>query len=413
MSDQATPASFKTGDIVSFTGYAQALPAGQKPNLEVGQKVELLSLDEKEGTWGVCLPDDATKDPVESLFPQEFEAVQQVAPAKKAAKKAAKPADKKADAPPPVDAKAAEKAAAKAAKEKEKADKDAIKAAEKEAKAKEKAEKDAAKAAEKAAKEAERLAAEQSEVIVDTATVTEAMTDAGGDLLGAAKSLVSRVKETYFTLGGVISHILKHRTWNTIKVAGTDAPLYSDDQAGFKAYVLAELGIDSRKAYDLAAIYKHFSKAGLDAPDVTSRIGWGKAGQIARIVGDNPDRVEEFIAFAEQNDRDTIDSFIKTVQGKEATDGQNPAPSKTRFSFSLEATKAECAKVAIETARKKLPEGANSESDAFSLITTEWATSNGSDVSLADMLDYIQTKYSVTLVQQVAQSESAEQPAQA
>ena len=98
------------------------------------------------------------------------------------------------------------------------------------------------------------------------------------DPLEAAKSLHDSVKQTYFTLGGVLYEIDETKAYIR---AGYD------DEDGFRAYVEAELGIRYHKARYLVRTYKTFSTLGFDR-DRLAEIGWTKAREIARLDGKVP-----------------------------------------------------------------------------------------------------------------------------
>lgn len=235
-------------------------------------------------------------------------------------------------------------------------------------------------------------AAKEVEVpeIIDTDAVAERLKD--GDALEAAKALVNQVEETYFTLGGVLSHIMHE---GLHKSAG-----YTEKN-GFSEFCVNELGMEYRKARYLITIYSKFTMLGVDETKL-SAIGWSKAAKIAAIQDDAKleKNFDKLVTYAAKHTREELEShitknYVKKTRGGEAG-ATGSKTKKVKFVFSLFGDQASVVEDALNSAKSE-EEGA-SLSDAFNHIVTEWAMlTEQAEPKLEDAIDAVELRYGVRL----------------
>jgi hypothetical protein len=369
----ATAFAYAVGMEVTFKGYAEPLAEGEAALFAPGEACKITAIDTSSEPNSMTIvsldgakSDTAFGDEVNPPVAKKATAKAKAAPAPAAPAAAVKVA---APAKPAKASKTPNLAGAVAGK------------AAKPAKA-EKAPK-AAKAPVVAQPKAEPVPVE----IVNTASVEALMQ---GDALSAAKDLINQSEETFFTLGGVLTHIHYERTYEAL---GGD---YAGKQ-GWQLYVEKELGVGYRKAMHLIDIYQSFTALEIDEKRL-SEVGWSKAKELTRAL--TADNADELLEFAEQHSKEEVIDYVKTTYPL-ARDGQGSAqPServkKVSYKFALTDTEAEVANAALEAAKTR---GETTDlSQAAYLIFSEWSQLVGAvEVTLEEAIEQINTKYGVTL----------------
>lgn len=188
----------------------------------------------------------------------------------------------------------------------------------------------------------------------------------GSAALIAAKTLVNRVDETYYTLGGVLSFI---------KETGVYKSLGFDGKRGFADYCKAELGTDYRKAQYLIDVYEKVQAAGLNEARLRE-IGWSKAVQIVRVGDVSLEKLAEdfdsLVDYATEHSRDELISHIQSsyeVARRTATQAEQTNVST--FIFKLAADAATSAERALQHAKGQT--GSDDLSEAFKYICDDWS----------------------------------------
>lgn len=381
----ATAPTPSVGAILTFKGYT-ALEEGQEPVFQPGQKLRVERVNEDGGI--VAVPAEGN-GPGDTIFPEEVEAAPTEVKAK--GKKPAKQVQAAPKEAPAVEAPVKGKGKAKQA------------TAEGETAPKAKGK---AKAKEAPAEATEEEAPSSTDVvqIEDSEAVQKLLEDQ--DALAAARTLRNRVEESFFSLGGVLNHIV---------LTGAHKAAGFDGKRGFADYVKAELDIDYRKAMYLIDIYKTFRALGVSEAQF-SGIGWSKAKELTSIV--TPDNLDEVLGKARELSKDGLISWVKTTfVNEDGTPRVGRAPrqgqvQKTKLQFALFADQAETVTRALEAAKGKV--GTDDLAQALEFICAEWSqAAEGVDVPLEDAIRHIEAKYGVALVlDDAATGETGEETAQ-
>lgn len=349
------------GQVVTFKGYSEADMSEDDMIFRAGQQVRIEKINADGGMVAMPVEGDG---PGDTVFPEEIEAAAvvqaevadeaaPVAETKPAAKKASK-AKAKAAAPAPVEE-------APAPVEEQVAD-DAVQPG------------------------------TMVEVRQDSQSVRDILAEQ--DALEAAKALIEQVERTYFTLGGVLSHIYAE---------GIHKSVGYDGKRGFADYVEAELGIQYRKAMYLINIYDYFRALGVDETRL-GEIGWSKAKELVNHA--NADNFDELVDYAKSNTRDDLVKFLKTQNVSDGT-GEGGSVKKVRLTFSLFADQSETVTRAIDAAKSMA--GSDDPNQALEYICAEWSQMTESvEVSLADAIAHLEAKYGVKL-SEAGVSEAGEQ----
>ena len=377
---------YKVGDKITFTDYAVAEgEVIEDPEFETGDSLTIIQLGEDDEQY--VAEKDSDKDIQGYVFEDEFEMSKPKKKAKKkvsrevVAKKAAKKTAKKVQEEPEAEEEVAEEEVAEEKPTKKRAAKKAAK------KVVKKATKKVAK--KKAAKKLKEPEEEEVVEVVDTEGVAEILEGQG--LLDAAKELSEKSDTNDFLLGGILSHIYFEKTYLDIEDENNTRPY--DRNKGFELYVIDELGIRYRKAKHLVNIYMKFSKLGLGEQEL-SQVGWSKAKELLNYI--NEDNCEELLEYAESHSRSDLqeyirETFVEVGDGKESTKAK-----KCSFKFVLFEDKADAVNEALAAAKRS--SGAETDSEAFDFITTEWlATLSGEQVSLETAIKTVEDRFGVEL----------------
>lgn len=371
--------AFTVGQTIKFKGYTEEMK-DEEIVFQAGDDLLITALDttnssitarrESDGKVGVAFYEELEGG--EAPAAPVVEAPAAKAPAK-AGKKAPAPAPAKAAAK--VETKAETKASTKAAPAK--AD---TKAATKPAKVVE--------APAPTTAPALVPAAPSSTVMPQSATV-RAMLE-GQDALAAARELVNRSEETYFTLGGVLSTIYRQ---NIFKSLGFDG------KRGFADYTAADLGINYRKAMYLLEIYEQFTALGLDETRLAA-IGWSKAKELTKHA--TAENIEELLGHAAAMTRTDLQAhiartFVSNGDGTAGTAGTaGTSTEKTTLKFSLFADQGRTVERALNVAKGQA--SIEDLNQALEYICGEWLqTAEGVEVSMDDAIRHLEAKFDVRL----------------
>jgi len=378
----------KIGTEVSFKGYTE-LEEGQKPVFTKGDKLKITKVIDEETFEATSLENPKLKD---SVFEDEVEVSdateEAAAPKGKAKTKAAK------------EAPAAEAAAPKIKKGAKKAAPAEAPPAEATAKGKGKAKvKGTAKpkAAPKPVEELEILPPEAYTQAVQK--VTKSATAA----LKAAKSLVDKIGQDFWTLGGILSFIRRNKSYKTITDEGGE--LLYDGKLGFAKYAENELQLAYRKAMYYIEIYEAFAPLGIDESRLLA-IGWSKAKELSNVV--DKKNVNKWLDKAEEMGREDLQAEIKTSMvkaGEKGTGSVLPPEQRTKmtkFTFKLFEDQGNVALEALSQAKEAVDGDDNA---AFAHIASEWLSLNSGDAStipIDEAFKLLENRYSLDEVKKYA-----------
>ncbi len=443
---------FEVGQIVSFLGYDDSVPQDQrsfgvdqvlkvhmfKNDVDDGIAVQPISDEGEEiGEPGIAFADEIQAYPPEEaeegedLPVVEEEAVTQPAikPDTKTASKAKKGAASKAkkDTKPAIevatDLSPAEKEIArkarKAAKDKirrakNKADKEAAAQAEAEAKSAALVEKtvkaknvepsqedDKAAAQEELEPSHEAVAANQeaeqteletaisetTEDAIKQMTSVESILDSH-DAIDAADLLIKQAEQTYFTLGGVLTHIYHHGDYKSIG--------FKTDR-GWQKYIDERLGMHYRKVMDLIKIYEKFLAAGISEDELV-RFGWSKARLLARIPVDKLiEDWDELKDWYEKSRKEIEDGIkVKYKDSLQTRDDNNDKTTTVNVRVTLSGEAGETVQRAFDVA-KGFAE-TDEEAGCLEYICGEWlAMHEAVDTPIEEMIKFVEARYQVSL----------------
>lgn len=220
-----------------------------------------------------------------------------------------------------------------------------------------------------------------------------------GDMLDAAKALVSDADRSYFNLGGVLVEIQRTAAYEEAgfteekkeKVKGKTKMV-----SAFEQYISAELGIEYKKATRLMIVYKTFSKLGIPEDKVLG-IGWTKAGVIASLMRDaTADEVMEMLEAAEDMRRDDLIEHIKETSVDARGRARGDSVKKVKYTFSAFADQAEFIGQIIQSTMETL--GTDDMNEAMVYIMTQYAASvDGVDVPMQDAIAAVEARYGIEL----------------
>ena len=229
----------------------------------------------------------------------------------------------------------------------------------------------------------------EKEVEVDPSTIplpiesydadTQKVIKSDASALKAAKALTHTIAETFWTLGGVLSFIRRHKSYETLQV-GDEQPYAGT--LGFSKYCEDELDLHYRKAMYYIEIYETLAPTGVDVDRIIA-LGWSKAKEITGVV--TKKNAEKWIAKAEKLNREDLQAEVKTAKVKAGTGTEDVTPAEetakvVRYKFSLFEDQGNVANEALAKAKETL--GSEDLNAAFSHIMTEWLTLQGGSASL-------------------------------
>lgn len=386
--------AYTDGQVVLFKGYSQDV---EDPILTPGQRIKIRTINPDGGMIVDQLNDDGSvKDNVdvtETLFEEEIEPLPEAETATETAEINPAPADV-ADAPAADAAREAKTSKGKGKGIKATGGK---KQGGKSSKAKQVTE---PKGTEIATPDAADLdeAGPRSQLVRDAlASVSSDEMAEGSAALLAAKTLVNRVDETYYTLGGVLAFI---------KETGVYKSLGFDGKRGFADYCKAELGTDYRKAQYLIDLYEKVQAAGLNETRLRE-IGWSKAVQIVRVGDVSLEKLSEdfdtLVDYAKDHTRDELISHITSsyevaTRAAGGSTGAGDQVNVSTFVFKLAADAADSANRALNHAKSVA--GTEDLSEAFKYICDDWSMmTEGTAMDLDTAISVIEARFGVTLTQ--------------
>lgn len=369
---QTSPSPRRTASekITTFTGYT-GLEDGQEPVFTAGESIRVVtSFDEATAGWlfqGFAT--DGTKRN-DTLFEGEFdEVLPQVTLA--------------TDANLPV----AEEPVAKVAKVK------AVKAVKKV--------KEEVKAKEVKAKEAKTIKKADTLISVVQNNVTgDTESDRAQDALRTALSLSNRINETFWSLGGVLSYIIRNGCHKTItdengnfKYAGKN---------GFAEYVEKELDTHYRRAMYYIEIVEAFAPLGIDESKLLE-LGWAKVKELTRVV--TIDNVNEWLDTAKTMTREDLVASVK--ESLVASNNDTPQMSKmVTFKFRLFEDQGQVATQAL--AHAKAMSGESEDNAAFAYILQEYLMlANVKTLSLEESLEQIFNQFGEEAVNSLVEAKAS------
>jgi hypothetical protein len=216
------------------------------------------------------------------------------------------------------------------------------------------------------------------------ASVTAALAAQGGDALKAAKSLVDRAEQTDFTLGGVL---------RTIHETGVFKTLGFDGKRGFDEYVERTLGIASRKARYLMAIYTKFALLGVDETRL-EEIGWSKAKELARI--EDAELKKDFTKLVKKATDSTRDELIEHIKTKYkvTTRGGGGDNSVKMVDFRFRLAEEEATTVTEGLKEACTAAGTDDLNVGFAYLVGDWRnTGTGQDLDLEQSMEMLCAKF--------------------
>ncbi|CAO3460753.1 hypothetical protein [Azospirillum argentinense] len=357
---------FKVGDIVTFRGYSDPDDAASGI-LKQGQRLKILRpTEDGEGGFKVQAVDENGVPSVghaemETVFPEEIE--REGKKHKKGAAKA-RNADPAAEAQPAGPMRAPDSPAVMESRE--------------------------------------LAIGELPSPLVLTDSVKQVL--AHEDALAAAKRLAKAIKQSYYTLGGILTHIYEQ---NLYHLAG---PQYVGKR-GWQTYVENELDdIDYRKAMYWVSIYRTFSAIGVDEAQLHG-LEWSKAKEIARLgrlkdaegkpIGEQilRENFDKLVEVGKGMSRDEFLDYINQGFMRAQAPGLLAAPERVvrkTINFRLRAAQAERVTRAVETVKQIT--GVEATEDALEQVCAEWLLAQEqAPVPVEDAVAALERRYGVKL----------------
>ena len=158
----------------------------------------------------------------------------------------------------------------------------------------------------------------------------------------------------------------------------------------FEAYVEEEVGMSSRKAYELLSIWRCLVKDLNISPNEIQKLDWTKAAVIARVADENNIKV--------WMDKARTMSARKLLDEARAAKSDGPLDLLKSESFSLYQPQQDTIHAALNLAKKKT--GSDKKGHNLEMICLEFISSNISDknVSLSWLVKRIEDVYGVSVV---------------
>lgn len=252
--------------------------------------------------------------------------------------------------------------------------------------------------------------------IVDTPLITSLI---GGNALAAARKLVEDKATNDYAIGGVLSFIMRNKTYLTIlNVEGTGAK-YADAPESFDAYLKDELGMTEsyRVARFKIAAYEGVARLGLSPEDEAKAIalGYTKLKDLVRLL--TPENASLELTAAATKSSKEIQQEVKTRLKAIGSTNVRDTVEMTHFNFRLFSDQGTNAKLALEDAKGKVGQAADgkmpTDSEAFHYICSEYVERmNTSAITLEVAMEALGARYGVTLAIAEAPAAEAEAVAQ-
>ena len=370
---------YKKGDYIEFVKYESE--QGEEAVLSKGDICKVTGITAK-GELKVVKIDD--EDVVETVFPEEVKApakakltkaLASVDGAEEEEEEEEEEAEEEEETPPAKTAKSAKAKTVKKAAVEEDAEE-----------AEEEVEDSKAKAKFGKAKRALPAEAEEEEApqFADTATLLKIIKKT--DAVTAARDTMEKIEEQYFTLGGLLSIVMREAKHVDMG--------YADDKEGISDFFSTEIGVGYRQARYYIEIYENFRKAGLSEVELAG-IGWTKARLMTDLLPDlNEKQTASLLEKARKLSRDKFDAEVKKIREK-TTGSENrreETVSATKYAFKLYEQEAEIVNTALQAAAEQA--GTDDLSKAFALIVQEWSVQNENiETSVEDALKALMDRF--------------------
>lgn len=215
------------------------------------------------------------------------------------------------------------------------------------------------------------------------------------DAVEAAFKLNNEGQENFFRLGGVLSFILKSRSYK--ETGATSFEDYCEGKVD-KKYKQFVLGILPAKAFRLVKIYDFFTLAGVSAEKL-SEIGWTKAHEIARINGLDRKQIRGLLKDAKTLTVTELSDKIHNefVSAKGSSEEGTTVKRVTR-KFRLYEGDASVVASAIELCQKDT--STDDESVALAHICSDWLQlKGGTPVSVKEAISALEARYGIKVTE--------------
>lgn len=200
-----------------------------------------------------------------------------------------------------------------------------------------------------------------------------ALIEGSEDLIALAQDMEADIESKNYQLGGVLYHIKKDKTFESIK------PEYAENK-GFEAFVTDHFGFSYRKAMNLIEIYYTVNRLGLENPaDLVATIGWSKMAKIAPMM--EQDNAEELLELARTNTSVGLSEAIKTSTVEV---GGTAGTKKTKVTIKLKYFEDEANDITALLAEVQEAQGLKTVEEAFSYVVSEFRLSQGNEAPVEE-----------------------------
>lgn len=208
-----------------------------------------------------------------------------------------------------------------------------------------------------APEESKKLDLDMTERVKLTAAPKAALTEAKGNPVVALMDATRRANLTYFVIGALLCEVRATDAHADPKFFPHGAEVYPEGQAGFEAFVSEHLGLEPRKAFYYASIYRAAILGGLTEKDF-DKMGWSKAKEVARYILAGGEDVGSVLDEAKRLPYGDFEDGIKARMVNErlgGTRGQSLGSHKvTRFPFTVFNDQADVIRDALNRAAEEL-----------------------------------------------------------
>lgn len=233
----------------------------------------------------------------------------------------------------------------------------------------------------------------QAPEVINTAEVAQILHKSGNDPLAAAKAVKEAIDDNFFTLGGVLAHVQRTRSYLNFVDQEGNKPYVGKE--GFIKYCDEQLDISYRKAYFLISIYRKVTEKGLDGK-LLIKLGWAKAAQLADYI--NAENEEYLVSYASEHTLEQVKDYVKQVrEGNGEAGNAGERVTKTVFRFSLVEDKGKTVADALEVAGQEC--GSDDINERFHYIVSQWLIfKDANSLPLDEFIQNAEIAYGVKLV---------------
>ena len=224
--------------------------------------------------------------------------------------------------------------------------------------------------------------------------------EVNNEALRTAQSLSNRINETFWSLGGVLSYIIRNKCHQTIR--DEQGELKYAGKNGFAEYVEKELDTHYRRAMYYIEIVEAFAPLGIDENRLLE-LGWAKVKELTRVV--NPENVDQWLTSAKSLTRDDLVASVK--QSMVASSNEPRSMSKmVSFKFRLFEDQGEVALTALNQA--KATSGEMDDNAAFAYILQEYMMfDNSAPKSLEDSVQQLINQFGLEAVTELLEAKAS------